>query len=86
MVQIQYVIGKRRRYIVSLSSFMRYWKSLIKDKDKDKLVFVGRWGDTVRDGVKPLWTDISKKTEEQLINLAIVRIKEEQDFFPLNLR
>ena len=63
-----------------ISSFMRYWKSLIKDKDKDKLVFVGRWGDTVRDGVKPLWTDISKKTEEQLINLAIVRIKEEQDF------
>ena len=63
-----------------ISSFMRYWKGLIKDKDKDKLVFVGRWGDTVRDGVKPLWTDISKKTEEQLINLAIVRIKEEQDF------
>ena len=28
----------------------------------------------------PLWTDISQKTEEQLINLAIVRIKEEQDF------
>lgn len=63
-----------------ISSFMRYWKSLIKDNGKDKLVFVGRWGDAVRDGVMPLWTDISKKTEEQLINLAIVRIKEEQDF------
>lgn len=63
-----------------ISSFMRYWKGLIKDKDKEKLIFVGRWGDTTRDGVMPLWTDISKKTEEQLINLAIVRIKEEQDF------
>lgn len=63
-----------------ISSFMRYWKGLIKDRDKEKLIFVGRWGDTTRDGVMPLWTDISKKTEDQLINLAIVRIKEEQDF------
>ena len=63
-----------------ISSFMRYWKEIIKDKDKEKLIFVGRWGDSKRDGVLPLWTDISQKTEEQLINLAIVRIKEEQDF------
>ena len=48
-----------------ISSFMRYWKGLIKDKDKEKLIFVGRWGDTTRDGVMPLWTDISKRTEEQ---------------------
>ena len=27
-----------------------------------------------------LWTDISNKSDEELINLAIVRIKEEQDF------
>ncbi len=63
-----------------ISSFMRYWKELVKDERKDKLIFVGRWGDIARDGVIPLWTDISKKTDEQLVNLAIVRIKEEQDF------
>ena len=37
-------------------------------------------GNITRDGVRPLWTDISNKTDEELINLAIVRIKEEQDF------
>ena len=31
-------------------------------------------------GFKPLWTDIRYKDQTQLINLAIVRIKEEQDF------
>ena len=63
-----------------ISSFIKYWKGLLKDSNKEKLIFVGRWGDTVRDGVVPLWTDISKKSDEELINLAIVRIKEEQDF------
>lgn len=63
-----------------ISSFMKYWKSLIKDERKSKIIFVGRWGDLTRDGVVPLWTDISNKTDDQLVNLAIVRIKEEQDF------
>lgn len=62
-----------------ITSFVRYWNSLIKEK-KDTLVFVGRWGDTVRNGIKELWTDISKKNEREKVNLAIVRIKEEQDF------
>lgn len=57
-----------------------YWKSLIIDQ-KDTIVFVGRWGDIDRDlGHFALWTDISKKNHSQLVNLAIVRIKEEQDF------
>lgn len=57
-----------------------YWKSLIIDQ-KDTVVFVGRWGDINRDlGHFALWTDISKKNHSQLVNLAIVRIKEEQDF------
>lgn len=63
-----------------ISSFMKYWKSLIKDERKSKIIFVGRWGDLTRNGVVPLWTDISNKTDDQLVNLAIVRIKEEQDF------
>lgn len=57
-----------------------YWKSLIIDQ-KDTIVFVGRWGDIDRDlGHFALWTDISNKNHSQLVNLAIVRIKEEQDF------
>ena len=62
-----------------INSFMRYWKELI-ESGKETLIFVGRWGDTTRNGQIPLWTDIADKTEVQKINLAIVRIKEEQDF------
>lgn len=62
-----------------ISSFMRYWKSLI-ESGKETVIFVGRWGDMTRNGQKPLWTNIADKTEMQLVNLAIVRIKEEQDF------
>lgn len=63
-----------------VSSFMKYWKKLLQDKNKEKLVFVGRWGDVTRNGPIPLWVDLESKTENQLVNLAIVRIKEEQDF------
>ena len=62
-----------------ISSFMHYWKALI-ESGKETLIFVGRWGDMTRNGQKPLWTNIADKTEMQLVNLAIVRIKEEQDF------
>ncbi len=68
-----------------ISSFMKYWKGLLSDADRDKIIFVGRWGDITRGGVKTLWTDISNKTDEELINLAIVRIKEEQDFLDNDL-
>lgn len=63
-----------------ISSFMKYWKGIAKEENKSKIIYVGRWGDLTRDGVVPLWTDISNKTDDELINLAIVRIKEEQDF------
>ncbi|UOC10555.1 hypothetical protein [Streptococcus equinus] len=63
-----------------ISSFMRYWKGLLSEGKSEALIFVGRWGDVFRGGVRPLWTDIANKTDEELINLAIVRIKEEQDY------
>ena len=57
-----------------------YWSSLIIDQ-KDTVVYVGRWGDIIRGQARtPLWTDIRTKNHSQLVNLAIVRIKEEQDF------
>lgn len=64
-----------------INSFVRYWKGIIANPQKDHIVYVGRrWGDEKREGFLELWTDVSKKTDVELINLAIVRIKEEQDF------
>lgn len=63
-----------------VTSFIKYWEGILERKEKNTLVYVGRWGDETRDGVIPLWTDISKKSIDELINLAIVRVKEEQDF------
>lgn len=62
-----------------INSFIRYWNALI-ESGKETIIFVGRWGDITRNGQIPLWTDIADKTEIQMVNLAIVRIKEEQDF------
>lgn len=70
---------KGASYAEMIKSFLSYWNSLIRD-NKETIVFVGRWGDMPRGGFKNLWTDISNKSIDQKINLAIVRIKEEQDF------
>jgi hypothetical protein len=68
-----------------IASFVRYWKGILQDPSKENLVFVGRWGDVTRNGIIPLWTDISNKSDYQLVNLAVVRIKEEQDFMDNSL-
>jgi len=70
---------KGASYNEMIASFMRHWDDLI-EKGEDTLVYVGRWGDTTRGGIRKLWTDIGKKNVKERINLAIVRIKEEQDF------
>lgn len=62
-----------------ITSFLKYWEGL-EEKKLDTLVYVGKWGDEKRGGYSTLWTDIKKKSIRQRINLAIVRIKEEQDF------
>lgn len=67
-------------YSQMISKTIAYWKSLI-ENFKDTIVYVGRWGDLTRNGgFREFWTDISKKSHSEKINLAIVRIKEEQDF------
>ena len=64
-----------------IMKFVNYWKSLtISRSDEDSIVYVGKWGDTKRNGFRNLWINVKEKTEDQLINLAILRIKEEQDF------
>jgi superfamily II DNA or RNA helicase len=69
-----------------INSFLWYWKLLV-DKNRDTIVYVGKWGDTKRDDKawSMHWTDIKDKTVSERVNLAIVRIKEEQDFLDNNL-
>ncbi|MGO4731829.1 DEAD/DEAH box helicase [Paenibacillus sp. 2KB_22] len=65
-------------YKEMITSFLRYWSKVEESNDSD--VFVGKWGDKQREGFRELWTDIRYKNRVQRVNLAIVRIKEEQDF------
>jgi len=63
---------------VMIQRFIRYWDGL----PKDTPVFVGSWGDTKRgDEHRESFTYMNNKTKSEKINLAIVRIKEEEDFF-----
>lgn len=66
-------------YSRMINKTLYYWSELIQ-KQQNTIVYVGRWGDLCRGGYEKLWTDISEKSHSELINLAIVRVKEEQDF------
>ncbi|OEG72725.1 hypothetical protein BEL05_10645 [Shewanella colwelliana] len=63
---------------VMIQRFIRYWDSL----PAQTPVFVGSWGDTKKEEMhRVVFTFIKLKTISEKINLAIVRIKEEEDFF-----
>ena len=67
---------KGASYAEMIQNFLRYWE----ETDNEE-VYVGKWGDIVREGsFRPSWTNIREKTHSEKVNLAIVRIKEEQDF------
>ena len=70
--------GKAFKEMISL--FLHYWK--LKENEQP-IVYVGqKWGEIRKDtntGISPLHIDISKKTPQQRVNIAILRIKEEQD-------
>lgn len=58
--------------------FIDYWNGL----EDNALVYVGGWGDTTKDGgFNEVFTRMIEKPLAEKINLAIVRIKEEEDFF-----
>lgn len=60
-----------------IQKFINYWDSL----PNVAPVYVGKWGDMAAEGEKrELFTYMSSKTLSQKVNLAIVRIKEEEDF------
>lgn len=72
-------------YKEMIGSFMRYWTSL---QSNELLIYIGeKWGEEKRNDkdIKPLYIDLRKKNNAQRINLAILKIKEEQDFVEFNL-
>lgn len=71
---------KNKSYAEMISLFVGYWHQLYK-KDKNVMVYVGKWGDFKRPGSNVArYTKFIGKSRTQVVNLAIVRIKEEQDF------
>lgn len=63
-------------YAEMIGNFLRYWEGMGGDE-----VYVGKWGDIAREGsYRQSWVIISEKSHTEQVNLAIVRIKEEQDF------
>lgn len=73
-------------YKEMIGYFMSYWREL--PYEKREHVFVGKtWGEEKRKDTdrKALYINLNKKTNSQRINLAIVRIKEEQDFVDYSL-
>ena len=71
---------KNKSYAEMISLFVGYWYQLYK-KDRNVMVYVGKWGDIKRPGSNVArYTKFVGKNRTQVVNLAIVRIKEEQDF------
>jgi len=60
---------------------LMYWEKL-EERSSNDYVFVGAWGDsTYGDSKREHWIRISKKDDADRINIAIVRLKDEGDFF-----
>ena len=71
---------KNKSYAEMISLFVGYWHQLYK-KDRNVMVYVGKWGDVKRPSSNVArYTKFVGKNRTQVVNLAIVRIKEEQDF------
>jgi hypothetical protein len=71
---------KNAPFKLVIRNFINYWDSIPKNTPQE-LVFVGKWGDeTFGNAYREHWVNINKKTRSEKINLAIVRIKEEDDF------
>lgn len=67
---------KGASYSEMIRNFLRYWEGMGNDE-----VYVGKWGEMARgDSFRQSWVIISEKSHTERVNLAIVRIKEEQDF------
>ena len=68
-----------------IGRFLGYWA---KEVNNNPYIYVGqRWGEVSIEGFegREYWIDISLKSNSERINMAIIRIKEEQDFLENNL-
>lgn len=64
-----------------IGRFIQYWDTR-DSRESGDYVYVSRWGDTkYLQSHFEHWVQISTKNTREKINLAIVRIKEEEDFF-----
>lgn len=65
-----------------IAKFLTYWRSL-----SVPVVYAGSWGEIPFNdkSIRNLYVDLNTKSEVQKVNLAIIRIKEEQDFVDNNL-
>lgn len=72
-------------YSEMINKFIWYWENV----KEDPYIYVGtRWGEITspyQEGFRELYIDLSRKTQSDKINIAILRIKEEQDFIDFNL-
>ncbi len=67
-------------YPVMVNNFINYWNEIDGD------VYIGKtWGEKRRGGFSELYVDMREKSPEQKINLAIAKIKEEQDFVDFHI-
>ncbi|MCD8523077.1 MAG: DEAD/DEAH box helicase [Saccharospirillaceae bacterium] len=67
---------------VMIGRFLKFWSEL----PESTPIFVGSWGDVKKDdSYRELFTYISRKSKDEQVNLAIVRIKEEEDFVDYNI-
>lgn len=76
---------QNKSYAETIQLFVGYWRKLV-HADHNAYIYAGRWGDVDLYGnhTKP-YTLLGNKNRTQIINLAIVRIKEEQDFIDNDL-
>lgn len=74
---------KLKKYSVkqTIRLTIKYWNERI-EAGRGDYVFVGKWGDTkYGQSHYENWVNIATKNDVEKINLSIVRIKEEDDFF-----
>lgn len=66
-------------YLRMIANFLKYWKKI---ENSSPYVFAGRWGNISRDQTKRnnFYIDVRQLNDYERVNLAILRIKEEQDF------
>jgi len=67
-----------------IGSFLAYWNSL--PNELLESIYIGeKWGEKTREGWRKLFVDLTRKDASQRVNLAILKIKEEQDYIEFNI-